>query len=169
HSASYQPWTYAIQQMPGLWVVANGEDGRPDMLEYKNYLITRIPPKADGKDRGWRAYYNDYSDYPFIRDANIEDQFKEPTLDAIYKRLVKMYEKLEPIRSKDDFDSWMSVYRGNKARHETDAEGTNSPYRIIRKQRTAPYTNSTTPTAGAPTAPGSGAGAPGSGGVYNNN
>lgn len=131
HSASFSPWSCPMPEFPGMWVVSAGDDGRPDMLEYKNYMITRIPPRQ-GEDRGWRAVYNDYGDYPFIKQVDIDDQFREPTLEAIYARLLKLYETLEPITTEADFDTWMSTYLGNKYRHDNQLSGKNSPQSVIR-------------------------------------
>lgn len=69
-----------------------------DMLEYKNFTITKIPPLSDGQERGWRANYNECLHYPQLEGPIVtEDQFDEPTLEAVYHRLVKLYDHFKPV------------------------------------------------------------------------
>jgi len=137
-SASFRSWTYPLRQYPGMWVVSSDGD-EPGMIEYKNYLIMKIPTSPGRPPKGWRAYYNDMSDYPSFKapfgvDFH-EDDFVEPTLDKVYERLLKIYKKYEPVQSDKDYEDWMSIYRGNKARYDADLHGKTSPDYITRQNR----------------------------------
>jgi hypothetical protein len=120
HPASHHKWAYHYKELPGMWVLINGEDGSPKVLEYKNFRV-----RHDGED--WVATYEEAGSYPSVVKETPWPIFAK-TLPEVYVKLLSYYKENEPIQTKRDYEDWQYLRdRAKKGRQERDEDMRNNP------------------------------------------